>query len=154
LKVLRFKLASVEAPHSGFSQDSASPYFSLATPDRVTHRLDSVFELLLSDGPSEAARLPKARPPEDLVALAYASSAEEARSRGGSGGLTAVQALVEKHAEANDVPPALAQALVQVESSNNPKATGHNGEIGLLQIKPRTARAMGLQRFGQGPLRP
>lgn len=116
--------------------------------DPVAYRLDAAFALFTTDSElSTDMRLPRPRPeePRDLVALAYAESADNATD-----GMTAIEALVQKHAQANDVPPALAQALVQVESSHNPRATGRNGEIGLLQIKPQTARAMGYRGSAKG----
>jgi len=52
-------------------------------------------------------------------------------------------AQIEKHARAAGVPVALALAVVRVESNYNPKVRGRAGEIGLMQIKPQTARGMG-----------
>ena len=125
---------------------------AVATPaprDRVAHRLESVFDMVAPDNaaPAAAPRLPNPRPTSSAEGdtLAYAAPARANRGRG----LSAIEELVAMHAEANDVPPALAQALVQVESSHNPKATGRNGEIGLLQIKPKTARAMGYKGSAQ-----
>ncbi|MBP1852347.1 lytic transglycosylase domain-containing protein [Rhizobium halophytocola] len=51
--------------------------------------------------------------------------------------------LIKKYANKYDVPVNLAQAVVQIESNFNPKARGSAGEIGLMQIKPATARMMG-----------
>lgn len=51
--------------------------------------------------------------------------------------------LIERHAEANDVPLELARAVVTVESNYNPKLRGAAGEIGLMQVKLPTARGMG-----------
>ena len=51
--------------------------------------------------------------------------------------------LISKHARANGVPVALAHAVVTVESRYNPRARGGAGEVGLMQIKPATARAIG-----------
>ncbi len=53
------------------------------------------------------------------------------------------RALIEKHARANGVPVALALAVVRVESNYNPRVRGRAGEIGLMQIKPQTARGIG-----------
>ncbi|MEO0498330.1 MAG: transglycosylase SLT domain-containing protein [Pseudomonadota bacterium] len=53
------------------------------------------------------------------------------------------EAIIRKHAKANGVPVKLALAVVQIESSFNPKARGAAGEVGLMQIKPATARGMG-----------
>jgi soluble lytic murein transglycosylase-like protein len=59
-----------------------------------------------------------------------------------SGG-NAYAAIIAKHARANGVPVALASAVVQIESKFNPRVTGRAGEIGLMQIKLQSARAMG-----------
>lgn len=51
--------------------------------------------------------------------------------------------LIAKHARANGVPVALAHAVVTVESRYNAGARGRAGEVGLMQIKPSTARGIG-----------
>jgi soluble lytic murein transglycosylase-like protein len=143
------RTAAMESLRSQLSvRLSAQPNFGAALDltaaaagpdDPIADRLEGVFALVAPDAAGEALiRLPRPRPEPEAEALAYA---EPARPK--SGGLSAIQDLVAEHAEANDVPPALALALVQVESSYNPKATGANGEIGLLQISPKTARAIG-----------
>lgn len=50
---------------------------------------------------------------------------------------------IARHAQAAGVPVALAMAVVRIESNHNPKARGRAGEVGLMQIKPQTARGMG-----------
>ncbi len=47
------------------------------------------------------------------------------------------------YAKRYGVPTNLAHAVVSVESKFNPKARGSAGEVGLMQIKPATARMMG-----------
>ncbi len=51
--------------------------------------------------------------------------------------------LIAKHARANGVPVKLAMAVVQAESSYRANARGAAGEIGLMQLRPRTARMIG-----------
>lgn len=51
--------------------------------------------------------------------------------------------LIAMHAKANGVPVALARAVVRTESNFRVNARGSAGEVGLMQIKPATARAMG-----------
>ncbi|MCM2294202.1 lytic transglycosylase domain-containing protein [Allorhizobium sp. BGMRC 0089] len=53
------------------------------------------------------------------------------------------QTLISSYAKAYGVPVKLARAVVNTESGFNAKARGRHGEIGLMQIKPATARAMG-----------
>ncbi len=51
--------------------------------------------------------------------------------------------IIEREARANGVPVELAHAIVSVESNYRIEVTGRAGEIGLMQIKPATARDMG-----------
>ena len=50
--------------------------------------------------------------------------------------------IVSDHAAANGVPAALAHAVVMVESRYNPRVS-NGGALGLMQIKPQTARGEG-----------
>lgn len=52
-------------------------------------------------------------------------------------------AIISRHAQQHGVPEALAHAVVQVESNYRANARGQAGEIGLMQIKPATARGIG-----------
>jgi soluble lytic murein transglycosylase-like protein len=51
--------------------------------------------------------------------------------------------VVEREAQAFGVPPALVDAVMAVESSYDPAVIGLDGEIGLMQVLPATARMMG-----------
>ena len=53
--------------------------------------------------------------------------------------------LIAEHAKANGVPVMLAHAVITIESRYDPRARGQAGEIGLMQIKPATARGIGYQ---------
>ncbi len=57
-------------------------------------------------------------------------------------GSEGLKALVARHAAANGVPFALADAFVRVESRYNPRASSA-GNYGLMQIRHQTARGMG-----------
>lgn len=50
---------------------------------------------------------------------------------------------VEKYASENDVPLELAHAVITIESNYKASSLGKAGEIGLMQIKPTTAKLMG-----------
>ena len=54
-------------------------------------------------------------------------------------------ALIERFAAENDVPAEFAHAIVEIESRFRPNVRGRAGEIGLMQIKPATARLMGFR---------
>lgn len=51
--------------------------------------------------------------------------------------------IIEREALANGLPPALLDAVMAVESHYNPAVIGFDGEIGLMQVLPSTARMMG-----------
>jgi soluble lytic murein transglycosylase-like protein len=53
--------------------------------------------------------------------------------------------IIAAEAKANSIPIALAHAVVNIESSYRPHVTGAAGEVGLMQIKPATARGMGFR---------
>jgi soluble lytic murein transglycosylase-like protein len=57
--------------------------------------------------------------------------------------------LIRKAAAKHGVPVKIAKAVVEVESNFNARARGRAGEVGLMQIKPTTARGIGYR----GPTR-
>jgi len=50
--------------------------------------------------------------------------------------------LIARHAQANGIPFSLADAIVRIESRYNP-GVSNGGAVGLMQIKPQTARGLG-----------
>jgi soluble lytic murein transglycosylase-like protein len=62
----------------------------------------------------------------------------------------AYTSLIKSYAKQYGVPVDLAHAIVKVESNFNPKARGSAGEIGLMQIKPATARMLGYSGSSKG----
>jgi len=56
---------------------------------------------------------------------------------------TEYSTIISRYAASYGVPVALAHAVVAVESNFRPDARGKAGEVGLMQIKPATARMMG-----------
>jgi soluble lytic murein transglycosylase-like protein len=57
----------------------------------------------------------------------------------------AYQGLIEEHAAAHDVSPALVSAVIQAESAFNPRARSHKGAMGLMQLMPATAAELGVR---------
>jgi soluble lytic murein transglycosylase-like protein len=53
------------------------------------------------------------------------------------------RAIVERESQAFGLPPALLDAVMAVESRYNPSAVGADGEVGLMQVMPATARMLG-----------
>ena len=82
-----------------------------------------------------------AKPSASDVRIA-AREARQARESGTISGSAAIDRMIERHARENGLPPALAYAVVRVESRYNPRAIG-GGAMGLSQIKPATARSLG-----------
>jgi soluble lytic murein transglycosylase-like protein len=63
----------------------------------------------------------------------------------------ALDTLVAQHAHANGVPEALVHRIIQRESGYNPRAS-NRGNLGLMQIRYGTARAMGYTGSAAGLL--
>ena len=72
---------------------------------------------------------------------------------GVSGGHSAYQALIARHASANGVPAALGDAVVRIES-NYSASIVHAGNFGLMQIRQQTARGVGFSGAPSGLLDP
>lgn len=53
------------------------------------------------------------------------------------------RAIVDRESQSFGLPPALVDAVMAVESGYNPAVVGFDGEIGLMQVLPSTARMMG-----------
>jgi soluble lytic murein transglycosylase-like protein len=87
-----------------------------------------------------------------LIALASASpvlaQSQPAASLDAHGNLNA---LIARHAAANNVPVELVRRVIRRESGGNPRVVS-NGNFGLMQIKLGTARAMGYSGTAAGLL--
>lgn len=55
-----------------------------------------------------------------------------------------IESLITKHAQKNNLDPALVKAVVQAESNFNPNAVSHVGAQGLMQLMPSTAKSLGV----------
>ena len=86
----------------------------------------------IAPGQEPAAKTPEGGKTSEVA------SADSPRERGAP----TLSDLVARHAQENGVPVGLGQAVVRIESRGNPRAA-HGGALGLMQIKPGTARAVG-----------
>jgi soluble lytic murein transglycosylase-like protein len=57
------------------------------------------------------------------------------------------EVMIEFTARQHQVSPLLVKAVIQAESNFDPRAVSHRGAVGLIQVMPATARAMGVQNL-------
>lgn len=84
----------------------------------------------------------------DRMTTASIAAAPKAKALKATG--SGYEAIIARHAASHGVPVALARAVVRVESNFRANARGSAGEIGLMQIKPSTARMMGYSGGAKG----
>ncbi len=100
------------------------------------------------DGGQAGAATPFQQKTEAANAGAEGRASRALAAPAGSDGL---KAIVARHAAANGVPFALADAVVRIESRYNPRAA-HAGNFGLMQIRHQTARGVGYTGGASGLL--
>lgn len=84
----------------------------------------------------------------DTVTTASIASGVARPSTSGDG--SRYSTIVSRYAAAYGVPVSLAHAVIKIESNYRPGMVGRAGEIGLMQIKPATARMMGYNGSAKG----
>jgi soluble lytic murein transglycosylase-like protein len=57
---------------------------------------------------------------------------------------SSIEGMIEKAAQTYNLDPKLLKSVIRHESNFNPKAKSHVGAIGLMQLMPSTARALGV----------
>jgi soluble lytic murein transglycosylase-like protein len=77
-------------------------------------------------------------------ALAAAQTSPTAAPAAGAAGSTAFEAEINTAAQSNGIAPALLKGLVSQESGFNPSARSGAGAVGLTQLMPGTAAALGV----------
>lgn len=80
--------------------------------------------------------------PQDVMKTGKPEQKQERAQTKGTGG-SPYSAIIAKYAAAEGVPVSLAHAVIRIESNYRANARGGAGEVGLMQIKPSTARGMG-----------
>jgi len=107
----------------------------------------NLMEVLFGVGAKGAAEAAKATPAGAARPKASAARAVGRRTADSPGAAvaprSALKARIAAQARAAGVPVALAEAVVAHESRFNPLVRGSHGEVGLMQIKPQTARGLG-----------
>ncbi len=84
-----------------------------------------------------------------LASVTFASAKDRRSARLDANGN--LDALIARHASANDVPEDLVRRVIRRESGGNPRVV-HKGNYGLMQIKLGTARALGYRGDAAGLL--
>jgi soluble lytic murein transglycosylase-like protein len=79
----------------------------------------------------------------DLTTTASTGPINAAVSPSAVAGDGQYSAIIARYAASYGVPVSLANAVIRIESNYRPNMVGGAGEIGLMQIKPATARMMG-----------
>ncbi len=70
----------------------------------------------------------------------------------GDGKYASFDTMIARHAQANDIPESLIRRVIWRESKYNPRLIGRGHAMGLMQIKPATAREVGYSGSAQGLL--
>jgi hypothetical protein len=124
-------------------EDGRSLLAETATSEKgwTTLRLVEGGVLIVPDGRIAAVEVEDAEPAPELVQSLAAALAGEERWRALAGDWAeAIAAAAGRHG----LDPALLAAMVQVESSFQPRAVSPKGACGLLQLMPATARRFGV----------
>jgi Transglycosylase SLT domain len=82
-------------------------------------------------------------PPSSVFSGGFPRGASIAFGRDWRAGRDEYRPIIEREALAFGLPPALVDAVMAVESRYNPAVVGMDGEIGLMQVMPPTARMLG-----------
>ncbi len=128
---LDFQLREAEIKRAKAAEAAGEP-----VPESVQEKREAIVERV-----QETQRVKDAAKGAAPVKAAGSASAAPGAlaAPAGSEGL---RAIVARHAAANGVPFALADAVVRIESRYNPRAA-NAGNYGLMQIRHQTARGMG-----------
>ncbi len=152
-----FALSACQTSQSGISSYGGTSSFAGNSKSPVPNR-DQVTVDRSQKRPTALSRVQlglKAKKEQSAAETATDDvvSAPKSKSKKRSTKLSARKAkykpIIAKHARANGVPLRLAMAVVEVESTFKPNARGGAGEVGLMQILPRTARGIGYK----GPMK-
>ncbi|CDX20396.1 Lytic transglycosylase catalytic [Mesorhizobium sp. ORS 3359] len=99
---------------------------------------------------STAKRAKRGRKAVDLTTTASIQPGKIAVATPAAAGDGQYSAIIARYAASYGVPVSLAKAVIKIESNYRPSMVGGAGEIGLMQIKPATARMMGYTGSAKG----
>ncbi|MBZ9883942.1 transglycosylase SLT domain-containing protein [Mesorhizobium sp. CA10] len=99
---------------------------------------------------STAKRAKRVRKTIDLTTTASIPAGKIALATPAAPGGGQYSSIIARYAASYGVPVSLASAVIKIESNYRPNLVGSAGEIGLMQIKPATARMMGYTGSAKG----
>ena len=139
---LDFQLREAEIRRAKAAEAAGAP-----VPESVQEKREAAVERVEEARRVEdAAKGPAPGKTAGSASAAARAAAEPAttspRALAAPAGSEGLRAIVARHAAANGVPFALADAVVRIESRYNPRAA-NAGNYGLMQIRHQTARGMG-----------
>ena len=103
---------------------------------------EPILHIMGSDSGAKSSKPSKGKQAGNASIVSTAAVSDGRRARN-SNGKEKIASLIRKAAAKHGVPVKIAKAVVEVESNFNPRARGAAGEVGLMQIKPATARGIG-----------
>lgn len=115
-----------------------------------SERVGDAHSMFATQQPLAKAAAPAVDPAVDQMTTASIAAAKPRAAKRAATGTSAYDTIIARHASKHGVPVALARAVVRIESNFRPNARGRAGEIGLMQIKPSTARMMGYSGGAKG----
>jgi soluble lytic murein transglycosylase-like protein len=102
----------------------------------------------------KTASIARVRPNLKAIARKSVKGLDSGMAGAGVANAAGYTTLVSRYAAAYGVPVSLAHAVISVESNYRANTRGSAGEIGLMQIKPATARMMGYSGNASGLFNP
>ncbi|PBC03179.1 transglycosylase SLT domain-containing protein [Mesorhizobium sp. WSM3860] len=137
---------SLRAADNGFAATPSTPKAAPSAKTSTTKRAAPPKVQKAAAARSAKSRVKRyakrSRQTIDLTATASIRPEKPALSSSATGD-GQYSAIIARYAASNGVPVSLAKAVITIESNFRPNMVGGAGEIGLMQIKPATARMMG-----------
>lgn len=120
----------------------------------VVNKEAEVKKAVAKPAANPAAKPEKTASKKKAPAKARKAPAKKAAASSSAASGTQYSTLISQYAASYGVPVSLAHAVIKVESNYRPNVVGRAGEIGLMQIKPSTARMMGYSGSAKGLFNP
>jgi soluble lytic murein transglycosylase-like protein len=134
----------------GTSQLAGTKTASLQTKHMTKGRAKIRLDKPVIDEQKTASVAPRVHPVLKAVARKAIKGLADVQPDTNVASAAAYTQIVARYASSYGVPASLAHAVISIESNYSPSKLGGAGEIGLMQIKPATARLMGYSGSASG----